>query len=365
VGDRSSIEWCDATWNPVTGCTRVSEGCRNCYAEREAIRHQRHAAYEGTARSTAAGPRWTGQVNFIPERLDQPLRWQRGRRVFVNSMSDLFHEGLTDGQILRVFQAMAVAPQHTYLVLTKRPQRMLEWLRRWNDLEGEPPGPQMVRGPEATRAAHPSGRGQMFASMLESMGAPPDGCAYPTFDWMQGMRGWPEARWTWPNVWMGVSAEDQPTADERIPLLLQCPAAIHWVSAEPLLGPIDLSPYMCPSGVLHVDDIGVDVGTRPIVNVNGVEGHQPWMPALSWVVVGGESGPGARPFDLAWARSTVEQCRAAGVPCFVKQLGARPHWPQGPEEFEIDWLSLLDRKGGDWSEWPEDLRVREYPEVRT
>jgi protein gp37 len=225
MAERTGIAWTDTTWNPVTGCTKVSEGCRNCYA------------------SAIAGRFWGAReftdVRTHADRLDAPLRWRKPRRVFVNSMSDLFHDAVPDEFIGRVFAVMGRAPQHTFQILTKRPERMQRFCD-WNRRTGNPP-----------------------------------------------LR----------NVWLGVSCEDQETADERVPLLLQVPAAVRFLSCEPLLGPIDLRLRMEPQ--VH---------------------HAPNQ--VDWVIVGGESGRGFRPMDLDWARSLREQCAAASVPFFFKQVSA-------------------------------------------
>jgi len=175
--------------------------------------------------------------------------------------------------------------------------------------------------------------------MLEDMGTPPDGCAYPTFDWMEGQRWWPSDLF---NVHLGVSVEDQKWADIRIPALLDTPAAVRWISAEPLLGPLDLIEYLEPATTCPWSTCA---------------GHHP---GLNWVVVGGESGPGARYMDLDWVRGVVEQCRAAKVPVFVKQLGSQWASAAGatmPED------NRPDPKGGNWDHWPADLCVREYPRL--
>lgn len=394
------IAWTDSTWNPVRGCTRVSEGCRNCYAERMAARFSGPGQpYDGLARMTEAGPRWTGKVRLVLEHLYDPLRWKRPRRIFVNSMSDLFHEALTDGEILRVFAVMARARQHVFQVLTKRPERMRAWTRRWMDLKGEADEPRLARGPAATRRAHPSGRGQMFAEMLESMGEPPAGAAYPTFDWMEGMRWWlqdPAAIWR--NVWLGVSVEDQATADERIPLLMDTPAAIRFVSYEPALGPVDFTGLTAPDAVSGAKrghatfDVVGGSAVYPTGDPECSEQGYP-IPRLDWIIAGGESGPGARPMHPDWVASTVRQCREAGVACFVKQLGAwrAMLWGGTPTAKDGNW-GTLDAGGKFWkgttpwngkqlddsdtrevvivsvgghqsdpAEWPEDLRVREFP----
>ncbi len=257
---KTKIEWTDATWNPIRGCSRVSEGCRNCYAERQAARFSGFGRpYEGLAVLTEAGPRWTGKVRLIKDLLDQPLRWRKPRKIFVNSMSDLFHEGLEKRTIAAIFGIMALAGQHTFQVLTKRPQR--------------------------------------FAGLLEHLSA--EQCVSEAF---QLIGAHPTCQmshdWPLPNVWLGVSVEDQPTADARIPLLLAAPAAVRWVSYEPALGPVDFSAYLP----------GSPLATH----------HSP----LSWIVCGGESGPKARPMHPDWARSARDQCQAAGVPFFFKQWGA-------------------------------------------
>ena len=318
MGDKSGIEWCDATWNPATGCTKVSAGCDHCYAESEA--HRRW------------GGRPFGKVQFHEDRLALPLRWQRRRRIFVNSMSDLFHPKITDGQIMRVLDVMFRAHRHTFLVLTKRPERMRRFMRAWGDVSGEDfAKPKLVRGPEATRLAHPSPRGQLFADMLEAMGTPPPGAAYPTFDGMEGMNGWP----AYPvNTWLGVSIEDQKTADQRVPVLLDTPAALRFLSVEPLLGPVELN-------AAHLPQRGAANRTRDDATT------------IDWVIVGGESGPAARPCDTAWIRRIVDQCTEAGVPVFVKQLGRRPTG----DALDGD----AGPKGGNFEAFPADLRRREMP----
>lgn len=333
MSDKTGIAWTDATWNPVRGCSRVSEGCRNCYAEAVAARFSGPGQpYEGLARrvplkhSTQDVPRWTGKVRMVEHVLDQPLRWTRPRRIFVNSMSDLFHESIPYEQIARIFGVMLLAERHTFQVLTKRPKRMAEWFR-WIGSN-----PVHLAETAASPKRYVVGAA---ASCLAILGASlSDGQARgPLFTaWIAGrLMPAPDAairmRWPLPNVWLGVSVEDQATADERIPLLLEAPAAVRFVSAEPLLGPVVF-------GLAYSERVEID-----------------------WVIVGGESGAGARPMDVAWARSIVAECRAAGVPVFVKQLGAHP--------FDMGTLPserlLSDRKGADPSEWPADLRVQEFP----
>ena len=338
----SKIEWTERTWNPVRGCSIVSPGCVHCYAMKQAHRFSGPGRpYEGLTKQTSAGPQWTGKVRVVPELLDLPLRWRKPSRIFVNSMSDLFHENVPERFIRAVWGTMAMTPRHTYQILTKRPERMATLVPR-------------------------------FAHEHTAR----DGS------------GWPL-----PNVWLGTSCEDPPRAGERIPHLLQTPAAVRFVSAEPLLGPITLSsmrgcqPFPAPGPA------------DPPRFLNHLPGY------LHWVIVGGESGPGARPCDVAWVRSIVQQCRAAGVPVFVKQLGANVHdrndagfdadshvsadgpdagqpvkpeaWPDfiaeddrvehDPDGYQDGYqgapvrIWTRDRKGADPAEWPHDLRVRQFP----
>lgn len=343
----SDIEWTDTTWNPVRGCMKVSEGCRNCFAMGFAARFSGPGQpYEGLALRKNGKPAWTGEVRFVPEKLAEPLSWRKPRRIFVNSMSDLFHESLTNDQIAAVFGVMAACPQHTFQVLTKRPERMRGWFR-WADLN---------RGTETSP--------EMFVQ----------GCAHAILDDrfpLHPIKG-TYKRYPWPltNVWLGVSCENQETADARIPLLLQTPAAVRFVSAEPLLGPIDLWRHLVPVSACCAASLqgtdwccDCDRFCRP-------------TPTLGWVIVGGESGPRARPCAQEWIESIVRQCRNAQVACFVKQLGAvsvseqracatdeegramgltsRWAWSQG---------FAKSKKGCDPSEWPESLRVREWPAV--
>lgn len=377
MSQASSIEWTDATWNPVRGCSRVSEGCRNCYAERVAARfsgqgldgstppeshfqdggrlYARAAPFWRFAEQTKAGPRWTGRVELVPEKLDEPLRWRKPRKVFVNSMSDLFHERLSFESIAAVFGVMAAAPQHTFQVLTKRPERMAGFFSLVD--------------------AMTAGRGRFVVpALIEHAAALAGGsdrlfCAANRF---AGNRQWPLL-----NVWLGTSVENQETADERIPHLLATPATGRFVSYEPALGPVDFSAI--ESGRGRIDALcGIDFECIGDIGDGGRLGVGQPERGLDWIIVGGESGPGARPFDIAWARSTVAQCREAGVACFVKQLGADPFFstfddePNGGGQWPVplEWSGhgvgtgrpcLRDRKGGDMREWPEDLRVREFP----
>lgn len=359
----TSIEWTDVTWNPVRGCSRVSPGCGGargeggCYAERLAARFSGPGLpYEGLARrSEKRGlPQWTGVVRLVPEHLADPLRWKRPRRVFVNSMSDLFHEGLSNETIAAVFGVMAAAPQHTFQILTKRAKRMREWFEWARDFALQ----------QRDIACAPNTARTMLNAAAEYLGTKHDGLN-------AAWRRLENDSWPLSNVHLGVSCENQPTADERVPFLLATPAAARFVSAEPLLGPIRF----------HVLDLF---------------GRDMPLGGIDQIIVGGESGPGARPCDLAWIRSILAQCKAAGVPAFCKQLGARPyeyaaslrggydprdlteamgraHPPQmdgwtrvvtDATEGYYRYPRFLNRKGGDPSEWPADLRIREFPTTR-
>ena len=319
----SAIEWTDTTWNPVRGCSRVSPGCEHCYAMGQAHRFGGEGMpYEGMTRKTSRGVDWSGRVRLVPEMLGQPLRWRKPRRVFVNSMSDLFHESLPDEAIDQVFAVMALAPRHTFQILTKRAGRM----RRYFDAE------------------------DLYARVLRVA----DQQLRPARPHL-GSIGISDPRAGYRNVWLGVSTEDQQRADERIPELLATPAAVRFVSAEPLLGPLDLRDYL------------------PCDTIGGVHMER----FLDQVIVGGESGPGARPCYVPWIRSIRDQCRAARVACFIKQLGSVPAviaalredgWPEHVEFRKnlraTGVIRLRDSKGGSMSEWPEDLRVREFPSAR-
>jgi protein gp37 len=254
VADRSGIEWTESTWNPTTGCDRTSPGCDNCYALTLAARLKAM----GQPKYQRDGDDRTSGPGFAltlhDDALDIPRRWRQPRFIFVNSMSDLFHKDVPMEFIRRVFDVMASTPQHTYQLLTKRSRRLHE-----------------------------------IAGKLE----------------------WPA------NVWMGVSVESDRYAF-RTRDLVSTPAAVKFLSCEPLIGPL------------------------PSLDLDRVD----------WVIVGGESGPGARPMDLAWVREIADRCDQASVPLFVKQLGTA---------WSID-AGLGRTHGGDWSAWPHDLRRRVMPE---
>jgi protein gp37 len=301
LSDKTGIEWCDSTWNPTTGCSLVSPGCTNCYAMKVAHRLARMPAqcehYAGMTQESKAGPVWTGTVRLNEKALDRPLHWTRPRRIFVNSMSDLFHEALPFRDIVRVFQVMTgecstrPAPAHTYQILTKRAERMRNFFR-WLD---------------------------------EQSGDDPEVLALQTLYRHQGPPR---------NVWLGVSVEDQQRADERIPLLLETPAAVRFLSCEPLLGPVDLTRINDVPGEWR-DALGGRWRREGSDRVYEVDERR-----LHWIIAGGESGPNARPMHPDWARSLRDQCAAAGVPFFMKQMTKK-------------------------APIPSDLFIREFPDARS
>lgn len=353
----TKIEWTDRTWNPVRGCSRISAGCTNCYAERQAARFSDEGQYaHGFVERTASGPRWTGRVELVESKLLEPLSWTKPSRVFVNSMSDLFHERLSDTDIDKVFAVMALAPQHTFQVLTKRADRMREYVQALiagkRDLSG------------GIRAARPE------LSWMQSNDEAFIALGVAARENVVATYNWTNAR-PLPNVWLGVSCEDQASADKRIPDLLATPAAVRFLSCEPLIGPIDLR------AVKYQDGSALFVGPR-----GGVEWAGAARQLIGWCIAGGESGHGARACDISWIRSIVKQCKDAKVPVFVKQLGANVEcandrvsdWldevglsidyvDSGNARFQGDPVRVMlrDRKGGDPGEWPEVLRVREFP----
>lgn len=313
MSDKSAIEWTDATWNPLLGCSKVSAGCQQCYAVKTSYRLEAmgKASHRGlTIKRSDGSLNWSGEVRLLEERLDLPLTWRKPRRVFVNSMSDLFHETVPDEFIDRVFATMALARQHTFQLLTKRPERMLAWMRQECSL--------------GTVLHH-----------------------WKT--WKPGQNTWPL-----PNVWLGVSAENQATLDARVPLLLQTPAAVRFVSFEPLLGRINATRYLEPDlpiwpemavptpGRDYAEPLG-DGGWVIRRRSKGPHCFETWVPPIQWAIVGCESGPCARPMHEDWVRQIRDQCRDAGVALFYKQAmrdGKLLHMP------ELD--------GRVWAEFPSE-----------
>jgi len=282
---KTNIEWTEETWNPVTGCTPVSAGCEHCYARRMATRLAGRCGYPKDEPFA---------ITLHPDRLTQPLRWRKPRTVFVCSMGDLFHERVPSEFIDQVFAVMAACPQHTFQVLTKRPERMRDLLVHEDVLC------------DISRAASNMAQHELISEDR-----------YDAID--EALRG-DSSIWPPPNVWLGVSVEDQQTADERIPLLLQCPAALRFVSCEPLLGPVRLQRQL---GFEYRHRHKDGSWFKPI------PGSYP-VRLLDWLIVGGETGPGARPMHPQWARSIRDQCQAAGVPFFFKQWGEWLHGSQVP-----------------------------------
>lgn len=273
MSTKTSIEWTDVTWNPVRGCALVSSGCANCYAMKQAHRFSGPGKpYEGLTELGPHGPRWTGKIQLVPELLKEPLRWKQPRRVFVNSMSDLFHPDVPAQFIVECFEIMAACPQHTFQILTKRPERI----------------ESVLYGEEG--------------------------------HWYLGGGDW------LPNVMIGISAEDQLSFEKRWAVFQprdgeHCSWAYAmrlFASLEPLLGKIDIQSAFHGSA------------------------------KLLWVIVGGESGTTARPCEIAWIRSIVQQCRAANVPVFTKQTGSYN-------------ACQHNRKGGCWDCIPGDIKIREFP----
>ena len=317
---KTNIEWAEHVWNPVRGCSRISPGCLHCYAERDAARKNANPklpSYRGFAIfNERREPMWTSKVELLPEMLEIPLRRRKPTVYFVNSMSDLFHESLPEEAIDRVFAVMALCPQHTFLVLTKRAERMREYLTAG------------TCGLDARRRVQ---------DLLQ-----PSGSTRHYEEAMRLYEGWPL-----PNCWLGVSVEN----DEyrwRIDHLVQTPAAVRFVSAEPLLGALDLTDCL-RDGIPTKEQLAGPLALHYMRHGS---------PRLDWVIIGGESGPGARPFDLAWPRQILADCKAVKVPVFLKQLGTNPREGSFRYALEID-----PYKGGNPMDWPRDLRVRAYPSL--
>ncbi len=332
----TSIEWTDRSINPIRAmlgvgrghyCEKVSSGCKNCYASRLQPRFRMPQFQEQRRDSDV-------RIVLDKKALLEVLRRRAPTKFFWCDMSDMFGDWVSDEWIAACFGVMAATPQHTHQVLTKRAERMQKWFE-WI-------------------ATRPSGLlGMQYSPKLVCAG----------FAQEKTGRHWtvPDlAEWPLPNVWLGVSAEDQQRADERIPELLTTPAAVRFVSAEPLLGEIDLFAYL---------DTPLRNSSLKILR----HGNPDPLPGIDWVIVGGESGQRARQCDVAWIRSIVNQCRVANVACFVKQLGAVyvdasngiGGFSARPDPTVVPAIMRLrDRKGGDINEFPTDLRVRQFPEVR-
>ena len=294
MADVTHIEWTDATWNPITGCSIVSPGCTNCYAMRLAGTRLKYIpSRNGLTVDSKAGPVWNGEVRLNEQWLDQPLRWKRPRRIFVCAHGDLFAENVPDEWIDKVFAVMALAPQHTFQVLTKRAARMRQYINS-NETRLRVLGDGVADAFDAAGIPWNGNWGDRHSQAIASA-----------------------TIWPLPNVWLGVSAEDQTRADERVPELLATPAAIRFVSAEPLLAPIQFDDFC--NGHKFIDALRGNWwhddpdGPNPISR-----GHE----KIDWIIVGGESGPGARPMHPDWARSIRDQCAGARTAFFFKQWGA-------------------------------------------
>lgn len=319
---RTSIEWTDFSSNPlqyrdqkgnvVWGCVKKSSGCANCYSEAIALRFERGGPFTRAAME--------GVTPFLDEKELKHILTAKtvggkpvsGSRCFLGDMTDVFGEWVPDGLLDRLFAAMALRPDVTFQILTKRADRMARYY---------------ADGHRNGRGTHTS----VFVARQMCYLANQYGIDPVKLDEVIGLGGkWPA------NIWLGTSVENQPAADERIPHLLATPAAVRFLSCEPLLGPIDFRK------VPEFNRVGTDLSG--------------W-----WVIVGGESGPGARPMQLEWASAIVRQCKAASVPVFVKQLGAVPLTNLGVDDGHSAYWPVADKKGGDISEFPPDLRVREFP----
>lgn len=314
----SSIEWTERTWNPTTGCDKISPGCDTCYALTMArrLKGMGNAKYQRDGDPRTSGPGFALTVH--PDAVNLPLRWRKPSTVFVNSMSDLFHHDVPERFVGDVWNTMALAEQHQFQILTKRPARARKILNGWAD----------------------AGWYWRRTDMM----------------WCGPLTG------PLPNVWLGTSTEDQRHADVRIPHLLATPAAVRFISAEPLLGPLDLREHFgvpWNRAIQHSHEnprhtLGPYDFDAPFSRIDcGDCGFDAYPSPLTWVIVGGESGPGARPMDLDWVRDIRDQCAATGTSLFVKQLGTV--WAKQNH--------ATSRKAGDPLEWPEDLRIRQMPEA--
>ena len=319
MGQNTKIEWCDATVNPVRGCRRKSTGCQRLAATR--LRHL--DKYEGLATMTPNGPRWSGSVQLDIDVMKKVLTWRKSKRIFVCDMSDLFYEEVPDEFIERVFAVMAVAQQHQFLLLTKRPDRMKKWF------ESAPPiyerrADSVAWWAEAMGLCIWDSRGNkqhLYNRHIEKK----------KLEHRKVFPGWPL-----PNVWLGTSTENQETANERIPELLDTPAAIRYISYEPALERVELLPWWLSIHLIDLD------GTVHMPKEHGIAaiGGQ-WRHGLDWVIAGAESGPGHRPCQIEWIDSMKSQCEMAGVSFFFKQF------MENGKKVSLPYLS-----GRQWAEMP-------------
>jgi protein gp37 len=287
----SKIEWTNRTWNPVVGCSKVSAGCKNCYAIRMAwrLQHIHHSSekYAGTVEKSAGGQlNWTGKVNLSEKDLLKPLTWKKPAMIFVNSESDLFHDSVPFEFIDKVFAVMALCQQHTFQVLTKRPQRMVEYFKR-------------------NYAARIMTELDIISKENKQLF---EACSKTAFN--IAITPAPEFH----NIWLGVSVENQQAANERVPLLLSVRAAVRFLSCEPLLGPIDLTLI---TQTVSPGYFGDCLQPYHLPNCD----KETFYPKINWVIAGGESGNDARAMHPCWVRLLRDQCNKAGTPFFFKQWG--------------------------------------------
>lgn len=316
----TKIEWTEQTWNPMVGCSKISAGCQNCYAINQAYRNDamgqkldnpgRLAYYDGLTEKRGNRVEWTGVVRFVPEALEIPLKRKKPTVWFVNSMSDLFYESVSFENLCEIFDVMGSTPHHIYQILTKRPDRMAELV------------PLIYRELAAREGLE-----------LSDDFEPPS------------------------HIWLGVTVENQKAADELIPLLLQTPAAVRFLSCEPLLGGLNLGRIRTLEAFSEDGPGTINALTGEMFDADRSIGH---TDNIDWVIVGGESGPKARPCDIDWVRSIIGQCDAMAIPCFVKQLGSKPVFSEHDyPDCQEPWL--VTGKGSNMDEWPEDIRVRQMP----
>ena len=317
MADHTKIEWADATVNAVNGCSVVSPGCSNCYAMRLAgTRMKNHPTRAGLTNNSKAGPVWNGEVRLHEPALLQPLRWRRPRKIFWNAHGDLFHPSVPDEWIDRVFAVCGLSPQHTHMILTKRSERMRQYL---ND-KVTPHRIDLIQ--VDLYHDHKMIRRDVFGDEGKKLAS---------------------SVWPLPNVWLGVSVEDQARADERIPDLLATPATKRFISAEPLLGPVDLT-HICllpklPGSIrggIHLNSLAGKYfeSGQPYINWDTDTPYpdNPEPLSIDWVIVGGESGPNARPMYPDWARGLRDECAEFGVPFMFKQWGEWAPICEMPEE---------------------------------
>jgi protein gp37 len=292
----TTIAWTDETINPIVGCSRISAGCEKCYAETAAktARLQQFPQYQKVAK-------WNGTVEFVEKQLEKPYEWKKSKKIFICSMADIFHENVPFNWVEEIFYMIENCPQHTFQILTKRPERMIEF-----------------------------------------------------FDWYIARNSdhSVELQWTMPdNIWLGVSCENQAMADKRIPLLMEIPAKVRFLSCEPLLEPINLSKFL----PIEWSEIAEDwIESWPGIGSYSRDAYP------DWIIVGGESGAGSRPCHIDWIRDIASQCQSAKVPVFIKQLGSNAIATRSDNTGNYK-LKLKDRKGSDILEWFDDLRLQQFP----